>query len=152
VKDISTSPMNFRKGLPRLGEPIYAYGFPLRSLLASSGNFTAGMVSALIGMRDDSSQLQISAPIQPGNSGGPLLDARGSAVGVIVGKLNAGRVAEITGDIPQNVNFAIKGAVALTFLESHNVTPRLSDTAADLSAADVADIARRSTLRVDCFK
>ena len=81
VRDISAPPVSFRKGLPRLGEPVYAYGFPLRSLLASSGNFTAGMVSALVGMKDDSSRLQISAPIQPGNSGGPLLDARGAAVG-----------------------------------------------------------------------
>jgi S1-C subfamily serine protease len=152
VKDISAPPVSFRKGLPRLGEPVYAYGFPLRSLLASSGNFTAGMVSALTGMKDDSSQLQISAPIQPGNSGGPLLDARGAAVGVIVSKLNAMGIAERTGDIPQNVNFAIKGAVALTFLESHNVTPRMADAAGDLSAADVADVAKRSTLRVDCFK
>ena len=103
-------------------------------------------------MRDDSSQFQISAPVQPGNSGGPLLDAKGATIGVIVSKLNAVGVAERTGDIPQNVNFAIKSAVALTFLEAHDVSPKLSDLSSDISPADVAEVARRSTLRLDCFK
>jgi S1-C subfamily serine protease len=152
VKDIDIEPARFRKGPLRLGEAVFAYGFPLRTLLASSGNFTAGMVSALVGMKDDSIQLQISAPVQPGNSGGPLLDAKGAVVGVIVGKLNAIGVAERTGDIPQNVNFAIKGAIALTFLEAHGVTPGMANGVNDISTADVADIGKRISLRLDCFK
>ena len=49
VKDLAVPSVSFRKGLPRLGEAVYAYGFPLRSLLSSSGNFTSGMISALVG-------------------------------------------------------------------------------------------------------
>ena len=61
-----------------------------------------------MGLLDDISQLQISAPIQPGNSGGPLLDEYGNVAGVVVAKLRALAVAKATGDIPQNVNFAVK--------------------------------------------
>ena len=65
----------------RLGETIYAFGYPLAGLLATSGNFTVGNVSALAGDRNDIRLLQISAPIQSGNSGGPLLDSSARVVG-----------------------------------------------------------------------
>jgi serine protease Do len=74
---------------PRLGESVYVFGFPLTGLLSTSGNFTSGSITALSGLADDSRFLQISAPVQPGNSGGPLIDKFGSVVGVIVSKLNA---------------------------------------------------------------
>src|SRR5262249_24660616 len=77
-----------------------------------------GNVSALAGLRDDSRYLQISAPVQPGNSGGPLLDTSGHVIGIVTGELNAARVAKFTGDIPQNVNFGLKAEVAKTFLDS----------------------------------
>ena len=56
----------------RLGETVEAFGYPLTDVLAKSGNFTLGNVSALVGIGEDSRYLQISAPVQPGNSGGPL--------------------------------------------------------------------------------
>ena len=62
-------------------------------------------MSALAGLSDDSRYLQISAPVQPGNSGGPLLDASGHLIGIVTAKLNAALIARFTGDIPQNVNF-----------------------------------------------
>ena len=80
-------------------------------------NLSVGNVSALAGLGDDSRYLQISAPVQPGNSGGPLLDASGHLVGIVTAKLDA-RVARFTGDVPQNVNFALKAEVARTFLDS----------------------------------
>ena len=79
---------SFRFG-PRVGEPVAAYGFPLPGLLSSGGNFTLGNVTSLAGLNDDTRVLQTSAPTQPGNSGGPLLDMSGSVVGVIEGQLNA---------------------------------------------------------------
>jgi len=88
----------------RLGENVEAFGYPLTTVLASSGNFTSGSVTALAGFRDDSRYLQISAPVQPGNSGGPLLDQSGNLVGVVSAKLNALNIMLATnGDIPQNV-------------------------------------------------
>jgi hypothetical protein len=100
----------------RLGESVAAYGFPLAGLLSRTGNFTTGTVTATRGLGDDDRLLQVSVPVQAGNSGGPLLDAQGAVVGVVVGKLNAGKVAAATGDLPQNVNFAIKAAVARAML------------------------------------
>jgi S1-C subfamily serine protease len=57
-------------GQARLGETIVVYGFPLPDLLSSSGNLTTGAVTALAGLRDESRIMQISAPVQAGNSGG----------------------------------------------------------------------------------
>ncbi|MGI8568125.1 MAG: S1 family peptidase, partial [Methylocella sp.] len=68
---------------------VAAFGFPLAGLLATSGNFTLGNVTAVAGLGDDTRILQISAPVQPGSSGGPLLDYSGNVVGVVEGKLNA---------------------------------------------------------------
>ena len=85
----------------------------LSGLLSSGPSLTTGNISALAGMRDNPGNFQISAAVQPGNCGGPLFDSRGNVVGVVVSKLNAARVAQMTGgDIPQNVNFAVKGTEA----------------------------------------
>ncbi|MDC1215007.1 serine protease [Rhodospirillales bacterium] len=96
------------KGSVRSGNDIIALGFPLHGLLGSQLKVSTGIVSATVGLLDDISQLQISAPIQPGNSGWPLLDEYGNVAGVVVAKLRALAVAKATGDIPQNVNFAVK--------------------------------------------
>ncbi len=106
----------------KLGEPVAVFGFPLANMLSRNGNFTLGNVTALAGLGDDTAHLQISAPVQSGNSGGPLLDSYGNLVGVVRAKLNAMKVAEANGDLPQNVNFAIKSAVAINFLSSNNVS------------------------------
>ena len=111
----------------RLGESIYAFGFPLAGLLASSGNFTSGNITANAGIEDDVTQMQISAPVQPGNSGGPLLDQFGNIVGVVVAKLNALKYAEVTKDVPQNVNFAIKSSIAVDFLKAHGLVTAVAD-------------------------
>jgi serine protease Do len=80
----TTAFASFRSGV-RLGEGVAVFGFPLAGLLARSGNFTLGNVTAVAGLGDDTRILQISAPVQPGNSGGPLLDYSGNVVGVIEG-------------------------------------------------------------------
>ena len=107
----------FRIGRPpRAGESAVVFGFPLSQLLASTGNVTTGIVTALAGPLNDPHQIQISAPVQSGNSGGPVLDASGYLIGVVVSKLNA-----VRGDMPQNVNFAIKASTAANFLDAHGI-------------------------------
>jgi len=103
----------------RIGESVSAFGFPLAGLLATGGNFTTGNVSAVAGLGNDTRFLQISAPVQPGNSGGPLLDQSGNVVGVVASKLNVLRLATATNDVAQNVNFAIKASVLTNFLEAN---------------------------------
>lgn len=135
----------------RQGEAATAYGYPLPGLLASGGNMTEGNVTALSGIGDDSRLLQISAPVQPGNSGGPLLDAGGNVIGIVEGKLDAIKVASAIGDVPQNVNFAIKTAVVATFLDSngiHYATGQLSTTR---SPADIAEEAKHFTVPIECL-
>jgi uncharacterized protein len=136
----------------RQGEDIVVYGFPLTGALASGGNVTTGNVTALAGLADDSRFLQISAPVQPGNSGGPLLDRNGAVVGIIVSKLNALGIASVTGDIPQNVNFAIKASVAAAFLDAQLVTHAENAGASAFSTPDLAERARSFTVQVVCVR
>jgi S1-C subfamily serine protease len=146
-------PLPFRRSpAVRRGEQVVTYGFPLAGLLSSGPTLTTGEISALAGLGDNETQFQISAPVQQGNSGGPLLDLAGNVVGVIVSKLNAQRIAQRTGDIPQNVNFAVKGEEAIAFLRENRVEPMLADTGARRSAAQVGEVAHRSTLFVRCLR
>ncbi len=136
----------------RQGEDIVVYGFSLAGVLASGGNVATGNVTALAGLGNDSRFLQISAPVQQGNSGGPLLDRNGNVVGVVVAKLNAVNLASVTGDIPQNVNFAIKASVAAAFLDAQHVAHTEGAGAAALSIPDIAERANALTAHVTCIR
>jgi serine protease Do len=143
----------FRANPVRRGESVVTYGFPLAGLLAAGPTLTTGDVSALAGLANNEQHFQISAPVQQGNSGGPLLDRQGHVMGVIVSKLNAQRIAQRTGDIPQNVNFAVKGTEALGFLRRAGVEPTLRESPpAELSAAEVGERAHASTVFIRCEK
>ncbi|KAB2929595.1 MAG: trypsin-like serine protease [Candidatus Contendobacter sp.] len=141
----------FRDGPPaRLGEAVIVVGYPLGGLLGSGPQVTTGNVSSLIGPGDDTRALQFTAPTQSGNSGGPLLDGDGAVVGVVSSKLNVVRVHEMTGDIPQNVNFAIKAALARGFLEAAGVDYRSRLPRAARAAADIAAEARDFVVKIEC--
>ncbi|MGG5820193.1 S1C family serine protease [Falsiroseomonas sp. HW251] len=145
-------PLPFRREANlRRGEGVLTYGFPLAGLLSSGPTLTTGEISALAGLGDNQRQFQISAPVQPGNSGGPLLDMSGNVVGVIVSKLNAQRIAQRTGDIPQNVNFAVKHTEALAFLRANRVEPRLVDRAQPRAADEVGETVHPSVLFLRCM-
>lgn len=103
-----------------LNSDVTVVGYPLAGLLGGL-NVTRGSVTSLKGMSGDTTTMQISAPVQPGNSGGPVLNANGHIVGVVVSKLDAQIVQNAIGDIPQNVNFAIRGEIAKLFLVQNNV-------------------------------
>jgi len=135
----------------RRGEGVVVYGFPLAGLLSSDPKLTRGEINGLAGLRDNAAQFQISAEVQPGNSGGPMLDMQGNVVGVVVSKLNAQRVAQITGDLAQNVNFAVRGERAVEFLRRAGVQPSLAESrGAERSAADIGEIAHRATVFIRC--
>ena len=151
VPDSAGPPLPFRRDQNlRRGEGVVTYGFPLAGLLSSGPTLTTGEISALAGLADNQRQFQISAPVQPGNSGGPLLDRGGTVVGVVTSKLNAQRIAQRTGDIPQNVNFAVKGSEALDFLRRNRVEPQLSD-GVQRDAAAVGEVAHPSVLFMRCM-
>jgi S1-C subfamily serine protease len=134
----------------KAGEDVAVYGFPLAGTLSDTGNIVGGNISALAGLGSDVRLFQISAPIQPGNSGGPLLDKAGNVIGVVNAKLDELKMAASAGLMPQNVNFAIKASIATNFLDAHGIEYRLpsSEPLPDLSA--VADAAREFTVFIVC--
>jgi hypothetical protein len=143
----------FRDGVAPLGEAITVFGFPLAGTLTVTGNLTTGSISALAGLGSDSSKYQVSAPIQPGNSGGAVLDESGLVVGVVQSSLNAGRLFNIAGDLPQNVNFAIKASIAQRFLQTHRVAYiEQPPTTTARKASAIAEDAVQFTVLVACFK
>lgn len=136
----------------QLGETVVVVGFPLAGLLSSDPIVTSGIVSALAGLRDNRRELQISAPVQPGNSGGPLFDDTGRIAGVVVATLDSVRVARAIGVMPENVNFAIKAEEARAFLAAHGIKVERAPAGAPLSTAAIAAQALKLTVRLECWK
>lgn len=134
----------------RSGDSVVAIGFPFHGLLTSDLTVTTGIVSSLSGMRNDSRFLQISAPVQPGNSGGPLFDTTGQIVGVVTGKLDGLRVAVATGSIPENINFAIKTGALRDFLDNSVVPYQTAEPKGELKTTDIAGNARAYTMLISC--
>jgi serine protease Do len=117
----------------QLGQRIAALGYPYFGQFGTALNMTAGNVSALTGIGDDPDTLTISAPVQPGNSGGPLLANDGTLLGVVVARLDGLRVAEQTGSLPENINYAVAGPALLGFLREEGVSlPRHEGAALDV--------------------
>jgi serine protease Do len=125
----------------RVGDDVVVAGFPMQTVLQNGLNVTTGNLSAMAGFEGNSAQVQITAPVQPGNSGGPLLDMSGNVIGVVVSRLERGA---------QNVNFAVQGGVARLFLDGGGTPHAEASSATALRTADVADAARRFTFQIEC--
>lgn len=134
----------------RSGDSVVAIGFPYHGMLTSDFTVTTGIVSSLSGTRNDLRFLQISAPVQPGNSGGPLFDTTGQIVGVVTGKLDGLRIAAATGNIPENINFAIKTGALRDFLDNSVVPYQTSEPKGELKTTDIAGNARAYTMLISC--
>ena len=135
----------------RAGAGVVVVGYPLRGVLASGANVAAGNVAALAGPGDDRLLIQITAPVQPGNSGGPVLDPAGNAIVVVVSKLDAIAMAQATGDIPQNVNFAVSAGAARAFLNAEGVAYETAPSEKARPPDEVAAAAKRFTVLVECW-
>ena len=149
----SFAPLSLRSARNvRLAEDVLIAGFPLGGILSSGINVTTGSVSALAGLGDDERRFQFTAPVQPGNSGGPVLDMSGNVVGVVVSKLNAMSIQDQIGDIPQNVNFGIGLQSLFTFLDTNDVAYNRQASGAKLEKVDLAEMARASTVLLQCYQ
>jgi S1-C subfamily serine protease len=102
----------------KMGGTVTTVGFPNIGLQGFAPKLAKGEIAALSGAQDDSRYFQISAPVQPGNSGGALVDERGNVVGVVAAKLSAAAAVATSGALPENVNYAVKSSLLLSFLES----------------------------------
>ena len=126
----------------KLAEAVVAIGFPLPGTLSKQVHVTDGSVSALAGFRDDTSHIQISAPINSGNSGGPLVDLSGHLVGV--------NTASLTGRDVQNANFAIRTTAVMTFLDTAGAEYLPVTSKDPLAKTAVAEKATAFTAQVVC--
>jgi TPR repeat protein len=101
-----------------LGGTVATIGFPNTGLQGFAPKLAKGEIASLSGAQDDPRYFQISVPVQPGNSGGALVDERGNVIGIVSAKLNASAALAASGSLPENVNYAVKSSFLLSFLES----------------------------------
>jgi TPR repeat protein len=132
----------------KLGQTVGTVGFPNVGLQGFAPKTARGEIASLSGAMDSPQSFQISVPIQPGNSGGPLFDLRGNVVGVVVAKLSARAALASSGSLPENVNYAVKSGYLLSFLES---MPQVADgllppTAKEGSFEDAVKMAEDATV------
>ncbi|MCE5262599.1 MAG: serine protease [Deltaproteobacteria bacterium] len=128
-----------QEAAPRLGEPVAVIGYPLVQVLSAQPKVSFGHVNSLVGVKGNPGQMQIDVPIQRGNSGGPVIDAAGNVIGIVVSKLDALKLAKSTGDLPQNINFAIRGDVVRSFLDAQEVDFASSSASGKLENTEIAD-------------
>lgn len=118
---------NFDLGL---GARVYTLGYPLSGILSADVRHNDGSISSLSGLeKGEEGYFQISVPVQPGNSGGPLLTPAGDVIGVILAKASAIAVLKQTGSLPENITFAIKPSYILALCETAGLvlpTPRIN--------------------------
>jgi S1-C subfamily serine protease len=121
-----------------------ALGFPLGNELGADIKVTKGNISAVSGMKGNKDYLQFTAPIQAGNSGGPLLNEGGFVVGI--------NTAKLVGEKYQNINFAINGNSAQRFLGKHSIDFEYGkyDESEILKSADLAEKGEKFTIKVLC--
>ncbi len=133
---------------PRLGEEVVAVGYPLYPYLSSDPKVTMGNVNSLSPISDAPHLMQHSAPIQPGNSGGPLLDLSGHVVGVNVSRMTS----DANRPELQNVNFAIQPEFIASFVERQGLKFERATFETRLeSIADVAEQGARASVLILCF-
>lgn len=125
-------PYTLTSDVANAGQDAFTIGYPLGNLLGKSVKVTEGVISSRYGVQDDPRLYQISVPVQPGNSGGPLFDMNGNVIGVVVASLNAKFLYENANIIPQNVNFAVKSSYVsalLSMAEGKTITDMKSSNA-----------------------
>ncbi len=135
---------------PRAGEVVAVYGFPFAGILSQSGNIVGGNISSLAGLNDDVRFFQITAPVQPGNSGGPLMDEAANVIGVVNARINDLAVLKATGAMPQNINFSIKANIVTNFLDTHSISYQSAQSTDKLSLSDIGSKAKKFAVLVTC--
>jgi len=131
----------------KLGDKVFTIGFPAPDVLGVRPKYSEGTISSLSGIADDAAWMQMSIPIQPGNSGGPVVDTHGHVVGIVAATAAVGRFLKDTGTLPQNVNWAVKADYARPLLASSNAgdVPRFS-------GFDITDQVTKAVCHIEASK
>ena len=119
---------------PSMGDTVFTIGFPAPSMMGQQPKLTSGVVSAVTGAEDDPRFIQMSVAVQPGNSGGPLLNSRGEAVGMVTSKLDPAYALKHGGFLPENVGYAIKIDYLRPLLRSAPMVPNSRELQRALAA------------------
>jgi len=137
----------------KMGQEVFTIGFPNPNLQGMSAKFTKGTINSLTGFQDDLRLYQISVPVQPGNSGGALLDDKGNVLGVIVAMLDAKTTFKMSGSLPQNVNYAIESIYAQAMLDKiPGISGKLLSPSKKQSFENAVNRAKESTVMVLIYK
>lgn len=107
-----TIPYNVKTTVSDVGEDVFVLGYPLTSTMGDEIKLTTGVISSKTGFQGNVSLYQISAPVQPGNSGGPLFDNKGNLIGIVSAKHKDA----------ENVGYAIKTSYLKNLIESSTLT------------------------------
>ncbi len=119
-KGFGTVPYGFKLTTADVGTEIFVLGYPMTDIMGEEIKVTNGIISAKTGFQGDVSTYQMTAPIQPGNSGGPVFDYNGNLIGI--------SVAHIKNEIAQNVNYAVKLSYLQNLIESSTEPIHLQGT------------------------
>jgi S1-C subfamily serine protease len=145
--DVSKTPfLSIRRSSDvRKGEEIFALGFPNIRMQGLDAKVTQGIVSSISGVGGEPNSFQISAAVQPGNSGGPLVDRAGYVIGIVSAKLSHAAALKASGALPENVNYAVKSNYLIELLGSTRRTVLLkSNNRAQASAESPASMIART--------
>ena len=116
-----------KAGALQLGDSVFTIGYPATDILGPEPKFTDGSISSLSGLGGEASLLQMTVPVQPGNSGGPVVNGQGYAVGVVTSSAAVRPFLKATGTLPQNINWAVKADYAAPFFEAPAAQPAAGD-------------------------
>ena len=131
-------------------QDIIVAGYPFGERVSSSVKFTKGIVSSLAGLGNNYSEMQIDAALQPGNSGGPIVDENGNVIGVAVAKLDMKKIFKDYGVIPENTNFGVKVSVVKNLLQGNAVIPKSANKVV-LSKLDLSQQITAGTVFLTCW-
>ena len=131
-------------------QDIIVAGFPFGNKVSSTLKFTRGIVSSIAGIGDDYSRIQIDAALQPGNSGGPIMNDYGNIIAVAVAKLSLKKILKDYGVVPENTNFGIKASAVRNVMEGNSLPLKAPNTV-ELSKADLGRIATEGTIHLTCW-
>jgi len=147
-KPLKTLPLSDDK--PEILQDVYVAGYPFGRRVSSTVKVTKGIVSSLSGIGNNFSNIQIDAALQPGNSGGPILDEKGNVIGVAVAKLDVKKILSDYGVIPENTNFGIKTSIVKNILEGHGV-PLKRPNNSEISKSELAKNLSGATFYLSCW-
>lgn len=139
------------KNAPQLMEDIFVAGYSFGKRVSGSVKVTKGIVCSLTGLGNNFSNIQIDAPIQPGNSGGPIINEKGNVVGVAVAKLSFKLILKKFGTIPENINFGIKTSILMNLLQGNNVSVDAPNTYT-MKKSDLGLLISDATYYLSCWK